>query len=53
MNPAVGKINYQHTNVCLGEGPCQWSDLEGNVDKNLRFGGKDYPFYNGYLFWKP
>ena len=32
---------------------CQWSDLVPNVAKNLRFGGKDYPFYEGYLGWGP
>ncbi len=53
MNPIVGKINYQHVDVCLGEGACQWSDLVPNVAKNLRFGGKDYPFYEGYLGWGP
>jgi hypothetical protein len=53
MNPAVGQTNYQHVDVCLGEGGCQWSDLVPNVAKNLRFGGKDYPFYEGYLGWGP
>jgi len=53
MNPIVGKINYQHVDVCLGEGACQWSDLVPNVAKNPRFGGKDYPFYEGYLGWGP
>jgi len=24
-----------------------------NVAKNFRFGGKDYPFYEGYLGWGP
>lgn len=39
--------------VCLGEGPCQWSGLTANVAKNFRFGFKDYPFYDGYLEWGP
>ena len=53
LNPIVGKINYQHVDVCLGAGACQWSDLVPNVAKDLRFGGKNYPFYDGYLGWGP
>jgi len=53
MNPALGQVNYQHVDVCLGEGGCQWSDLVPNVAKSLRFGGTDYPFYDGYLGWGP
>jgi hypothetical protein len=53
FNEGVGQTNYQHVDVCLGEGACQWSDLTQNVAKNLRFGGKDYPFYGGYLDWGP
>ncbi len=53
LNAGVGRINYQHVDVCLGEGGCQWSDLVPNVAKNLRFGGTDYPFYDGYLRWGP
>jgi RHS repeat-associated protein len=53
LNATVGETNYQHVDVCLGGGSCQWSDLGPNVTKNLRFGGKDYPFYGGYLGWGP
>jgi len=53
FNEGVGQTNYQHVDVCLGEEACQWSDLTQNVAKNLRFGGKDYPFYGGYLDWGP
>ncbi len=53
FNDRVGQTNYQHVDVCLGEGACQWSELTPNVPKNLRFGGKDYPFYDGYLDWGP
>jgi hypothetical protein len=49
----VGQVNYQHVDVCLGEGACSWSDLSTNVAKNFRFGFKDYPFYDGYLGWGP
>jgi RHS repeat-associated protein len=52
-NDRVGKVNYQHVNVCLGEGPCQWSDPTPNVGGNDRWGGKNYPFYGGYLSWGP
>jgi hypothetical protein len=49
LDPGVGKINYQHVNICLGEGACSWSDLTVNpVPKPLRFGGADYPYYDGY-----
>jgi len=27
--------------------------LVPNVAKDFRFGGKDYPFYEGYLGWGP
>ena len=47
-NPTVGETNYQHVDVCPGGGSCAWSDLISNVPKNLRFGGKDHPFYGGY-----
>lgn len=53
LDPRVGQVNYQHVDVCLGEGPCQWSGLTANVAKNFRFGFKDYPFYDGYLEWGP
>lgn len=53
FNARVGHINYQHVDVCLGEMGCTWSDVGSNVDKSLRFGGKDYPFYQGYLGWGP
>jgi RHS repeat-associated protein len=53
LNPAIGKMNYQHVDVCLGAGACPWSDLVPNVAKNFRFGGMDYPFYDGYLRWGP
>ncbi len=53
FNERVGQTNYQHVDVCLGEGPCQWSGLTDNVAKNFRFGFKDYPFYDGYLEWGP
>jgi len=53
FNPTVGEMNYQHVDVCLGGGACEWSELTPNVPKNLRFGGKDYPFYGGYLGWGP
>jgi hypothetical protein len=46
-------MNYQHVDVCLGEWACLWSDLVPKVAKNFRFGGKDYPFYEGYLGWGP
>jgi hypothetical protein len=42
LNPRVGRVNYQHVDVCLGEGTCEWSDLVPNVTKDMRFGGKDY-----------
>jgi hypothetical protein len=49
FDPSVEATNYQHVNVCLGEGACQWSELEPNpVPKSARFGGPDYPFYEGY-----
>ncbi|HUZ25495.1 MAG TPA: hypothetical protein VMV07_17195, partial [Streptosporangiaceae bacterium] len=51
--PGPGPMKYQHVDVCLGEGACLWSDLVPNVAKNFRFGGKDYPFYEGYLGWGP
>jgi len=52
FDPGVGMTNYQHVNVCLGGGVCEWSDLIPNlIGKALRFGGKDYPFYEGYLQW--
>jgi hypothetical protein len=53
FNERVGQFNYQHVDVCLGEGTCQWSDVIPNVAKSLRFGGKDYPFYGGYMGWRP
>jgi hypothetical protein len=53
FNEGVGQTNYQHVDVCLGEGACQWSDSTQNVAKSLRFGGKDYPFYGSYLDWGP
>jgi len=52
MNLQVGKINYQHVDVCQGEGAGLWSDLVSNVAKNLRFGGEEYPFCEGYLGWR-
>ena len=49
FDPGVGATNYQHVNVCLGEGACGWSELAPNpIPKSGRFGGADYPFYDGY-----
>jgi hypothetical protein len=49
LDPGVGQVNYQHMDVCLGAEACDWSDLQVNpVQKPLRFGGADYPFYNGF-----
>jgi hypothetical protein len=53
MVPAIGKMNYQHVDVCLGAGACPWSDLVPNVAKSFRSGGKYCPFYEGYLGWGP
>jgi hypothetical protein len=44
-NEAVGRINYQHVDVCLGEGSCSFSDLFPNpVPKQGRFGFPGYPY---------
>jgi hypothetical protein len=42
-------INHQHVNICLGPLGCTWSDPFPNpFPKSSRFGGIDYPFYEGY-----
>jgi hypothetical protein len=53
FNERVGKMNYQHVDVCLGDSPCDWSDLTQNVAAKERFGASDYPYYDGYLDWGP
>ena len=52
-NAKIGQYNFQHVDVCLGEGPCEWSELTQNVPKSQRFGGSDYPFEDGYMEWGP
>ncbi len=50
LNPNVGKINYQHVDVCTGAGSCPFGDLMPNpVPKAGRFGGPSYP----YGRWEP
>jgi len=44
---------WSRRRCCLDEMGCTWSDVGSNVAKSLRFGGKDYPFYDGYLWWGP
>jgi hypothetical protein len=41
----VGRTNYQHVDVRLGEGPDPFSDLKGNPWKKPdRWGGENYPY---------
>jgi len=49
----VGELAWSRRRCCLGEMGCAWSDVGSNVAKSLRFGGKDYLFYDGYLWWGP
>lgn len=50
LNEAVGRVNYQHVDVCLGDGDCPFSDLFPNpVPKQGRFGFPGYP----YDLWEP
>ncbi len=52
FNPKVGAKNYQHVDVCLGSGSCNWrGPLPNPVPSAARFGRPDYPFYDGYLGW--
>jgi hypothetical protein len=39
----VGRINWQHVDVCLGEWSCAWTSEANPVPKAGRFGGADYP----------
>ncbi len=50
FNANVGRTNYQHVDVCLGEGPCPFGEPQPNpIPKSGRFGGPDYP----YAEWEP
>jgi RHS repeat-associated protein len=47
FDPRVGKINYQHVNVCLGDGLCPFGDLSTNPwPRWQRWGGPGYPYVN-------
>jgi hypothetical protein len=50
FNAKVGRTNYQHVDVCLGEGSCPFSSPFANpVPKQSRFGFPNYP----YEAWEP
>lgn len=50
FNPNVGRINFQHVDVCIGPGGCGFSDPFRNpVPNRGRFGGPEYP----YELWEP
>jgi hypothetical protein len=50
FNENVGRTNYQHVDVCLGDSPCPFGEPQANpVPKSGRFGGPDYPYED----WEP
>jgi RHS repeat-associated protein len=50
FNENVGRTNYQHVDVCLGDGPCPFGEPRPNpVPRSGRFGGPGYPYED----WEP